>query len=131
MDAIETRTSSPYPGGGEDEPQTDAGPSLTEQLRQYAGAMADPTRGTILFELDQAGELTATQLAARLDMPANNIYHHMRVLVRLGVIEKTRIVPGNTYVEKYYAIKQELRATLRLDPSWLERIERTLTPEDL
>jgi DNA-binding transcriptional ArsR family regulator len=104
--------------------------ALGEQLQQYVAAVADPTRGMILVELDRAGELTATQLARRLNLTANNVYHHMRVLLNLGVVNPPRIVPGDTYVEKYYHINPEIRAVLRLDPEWFRRTQDTLSPEE-
>jgi DNA-binding transcriptional ArsR family regulator len=105
-------------------------PAIADQLRQYAEAIADSTRGTILVELDRAGELTATQLARRLGLTANNVYHHMRVLLQLGVVDPPRVVPGDTYVEKYYHVNLELRAALRLDPGWYDPAHETLTLED-
>src|SRR5207248_140852 len=87
-------------------------PVIAQRLSQYAEAMADPTRGMILVELDRAGELTATQLARRLDLSPNNVYHHMRVLLQLEVVDPPRAVPGDTYVEKYYHINPEIRAAL-------------------
>jgi DNA-binding transcriptional ArsR family regulator len=104
--------------------------ALSEQLRQYAVAISDPTRGSIVVELDRAGELTATHLARRLGLTANNVYHHMRVLRGLGVVDPPRAVPGDTYVEKYYRINPELQAAVRLDQDWYERVGPTLAPED-
>lgn len=105
-------------------------PVIANQLRQYATAMADPTRGMILTELERAGELTATQLARRLDLSPNNVYHHMRVLLQLEVVDPPRAVPGETYVEKYYHINPQILAALRLDPEWYERVRESLTVED-
>jgi DNA-binding transcriptional ArsR family regulator len=105
-------------------------PKIADQLRQYATAIADPTRGMILVELNRAGELTGTQIAKRLDLTVNNVYHHLRVMRQLGVIDPPRIVPGDTYVEKYYSINPELRASLRLDPEWYTKAQEALDPED-
>jgi DNA-binding transcriptional ArsR family regulator len=100
---------------------------LGDQLRQCIVAMSDATRGLILMELARAGELTPTQIAARLDLPANNVYHHVRVLRRLGVLKPPRVVPRDTYVEKYYRLEPELRAVLRQDPEWIDRTQATMT----
>src|SRR5215469_6699259 len=70
--------------------------NLEQLLRNTIEAMLDPTRGAILLELERAGEMTATQLARQLDLTANNVYHHMRVLSRLGILEPPRTVPGKT-----------------------------------
>jgi DNA-binding transcriptional ArsR family regulator len=104
--------------------------AIGDRLRQYAQAIADPTRGMIVLELDQADELTATQLARRLDLTANNVYHHMRVLLNAGVVDTPRAVPGDTYVEKYYRLNPELRAALRLDQKWFEDVGNALDPAD-
>jgi DNA-binding transcriptional ArsR family regulator len=103
---------------------------IADQMRHFATAIEDPTRGMILVELDRAGELTGTQIARRLDLTVNNVYHHLRVLRGLGVIDPPRIVPGDTYVEKYYSINSTLRAALRLDPDWYGEMQDSLTLED-
>jgi DNA-binding transcriptional ArsR family regulator len=104
--------------------------TMTGRLRDYAEAISDPSRGAIVVELDRAGELTATQLARRLGLTPNNVYHHMRVLLQLGVVDPPRPVPGDTYVEKYYHINPEIRSALRLDPSWYEGTQEAMTVED-
>jgi DNA-binding transcriptional ArsR family regulator len=103
--------------------------SLEELLRSYIKALSDPTRGAIVQELGHADELTATQLAHRLDLSANNVYHHMRVLLKLGVVDPPRAVPGPTYVEKYYRLNPQLRLATE-DPNWLDRTQSTMTPEE-
>ena len=70
--------------------------TVTELLRWYIQAMSDPTRGAIMSELYHAGELTPTQLARRLGLTANNIYHHMRVLRKLELVDPPRVVPRET-----------------------------------
>ena len=77
---------------------------LQSMLRNYLEALSEPTRANLLLELQAAGELTATQLARRLGLSVNNVYHHIRVLNRLGVLAAPRVVPGPTYVEKYYHV---------------------------
>ena len=91
---------------------------LQQLLRNYLDALSEPTRANLVLELQAAGELTATQLAKRLGLSVNNVYHHIRVLNRLGVLAKPRIVPGPTYVEKYYQVLPEIsKAT---DPGWYD-----------
>jgi DNA-binding transcriptional ArsR family regulator len=103
--------------------------SLEELLRSYITALSEATRGAIVQELGNADELTATQLAHRLGLSANNVYHHMRVLLQLGVVTPPRAVPGPTYVEKYYRLDPELRRATE-DPNWLDRTQATMTPEE-
>jgi DNA-binding transcriptional ArsR family regulator len=105
-------------------------PAIVDQLRNFATAISDPTRSMILAELDRVEEATATQLARRLGLTANNVYHHMRVLMQLGVLDPPRAVPGPTYVEKFYRITAETRAALRLDFAWYERTKGGLSLED-
>jgi DNA-binding transcriptional ArsR family regulator len=104
--------------------------SITDQLHQYVEAISEPTRGAILGELHRLGEATPAQLARRLDVPANNIYHHMRVLLRLGVVDPPRAVPSESYVEKYYRVNPRLHGALRLDPDWYRELDRDITAED-
>ena len=54
----------------------------------------------------------------------------MRVLRDLGTVSAPRVVPRETYVEKYYQVAPELRALLGKDPTWLERAQVGLTDED-
>jgi DNA-binding transcriptional ArsR family regulator len=97
--------------------------SDTELLRAYITAMTDPTRGMILMELGHAGELTPTQLAKRLGLTANNIYHHMRVLRELDVVDPPRAAPRETYVEKYYRVAPRLLNLLSADSFWLDKAQ--------
>jgi DNA-binding transcriptional ArsR family regulator len=97
-------------------------------LRQYLHALSDATRADILLEIEEAGEITATQLGARLGLTVGNVYHHLRVLHRLGVLDAPRVVPGPTYVEKYQRLHPEL-ARLR-DPGWLDRVQETMSPAE-
>ncbi len=94
---------------------------LEQRLSNLVEAMTDSTRGAILVELGDAGERTATQLAHRLDLTANNVYHHMRVLRRLEVVPAPRAVPGPTYVEKYYRLHPDLAQAVH-DPFWLDHV---------
>lgn len=101
-----------------------------DALQRSVTAAADPTRGLILMELAQTEEMTPTQIARRLGVPPNNVYHHMRVLLRLDVVDPPRAVPGETYVEKYYRLKPEVRRLLRRDPEWIDRALAEMTGEE-
>ena len=104
--------------------------TIAELLRQYMVAMYDPTRGAILMELGHAEELTPTQIARRLGLTANNVYHHMRVLREMGVVDPPRAVPRETYVEKYYRINADLAAAVNSDPEWLDKTQASQTAAD-
>ncbi len=97
-------------------------------LKAYIEAVSEPTRASILMEIEKAGELTATQLAERLDLTPNNVYHHLRVIKRFGVLDEPRVVPGSTYVEKYYRLRAELSEAFK-DPGWLDRAQQDLSVE--
>lgn len=101
-------------------------------LQSFIRALGDPTRGAILTELAHEGELTATQLARRLGLTANNVYHHMRVLRDLGVVGAPRAAPRETYVEKYYQLAPEMQTLLNggRDPEWFDRAQDDLTTEE-
>src|SRR5262245_40726487 len=49
-------------------------------------AVAHPTRGRILDELDAAGPMRAADLGEALDIPANQASFHLRQLAKYGVI---------------------------------------------
>lgn len=102
--------------------------SIGEGLQQLIVALSDPTRAAIIGELGHARELTPTQLARRLGLTPNNVYHHIRVLRGMGLLEEPRAVPGPTYVEKYYRMKP-LLLTATTDPNWVDRTQVTMTPE--
>src|SRR5262249_13247886 len=97
-------------------------------LQGFIRALSEPTRGAILTELAHEGELTATQLARRLGLTANNVYHHMRVLRELGVVGAPRAAPRETYVEKYYQLAPEMQTLLsgERDPEWFDRAQGDL-----
>jgi DNA-binding transcriptional ArsR family regulator len=102
---------------------------LEPLLQRAITAFLEPTRAAILMELGRSGELTATQLARRLGLTANTISHHLRVLSGLGLLEPPRVVPGKTYVEKFYQVKRELVLSPR-DPWWIDRASQSLTAEE-
>jgi DNA-binding transcriptional ArsR family regulator len=104
--------------------------ATTEFLRGFIRALSDPTRGAILTELEHSGELTATQLAKRLGLTANNVYHHMRVLRELKVVGEPRVVPRETYVEKYYQLAPAAQAVIGSDPEWLDRVQKGMSAEE-
>ena len=99
-------------------------------LIAYIRALSDPTRGAILIELEHAEELTATHLARRLNLTPNNIYHHMRILLDWGIVAPPRAEPGPTYVEKYYRLQPELKAIVHGDPTWVDRTQVQMSPQE-
>ncbi len=53
---------------------------------QVFGALADPTRRTILAELAAAGPATATDLAVRLPISRQAIAKHLALLAEAGLV---------------------------------------------
>lgn len=86
-------------------------------LRRYVAAIEDPSRATVVAELLCSGEATATGIARKLDIPPNNVYHHIRVLLAERVVDPPRVQVGATFVEKFYTIHPPLRALIYPHPS--------------
>ena len=61
----------------------------TNQLDVVFGALADPTRRSILTRLTQ-GEATVAELAAPFSVSQPAISRHLKVLERAGLISRTR-----------------------------------------
>jgi DNA-binding transcriptional ArsR family regulator len=60
-----------------------------DQLDAVFGALADPTRRSILTRLTQ-GEASVAELAAPFDVSQPAISRHLKVLERAGLISRTR-----------------------------------------
>ena len=63
--------------------------SATMQLDDVFGALADPTRRSILERL-RHGEATVAELAAPFSVSQPAISRHLKVLERAGLISRTR-----------------------------------------
>ena len=78
-------------------------------------ALADPTRREILRAL-RAGDLSAGEIAARFDMTAPSISHHLNVLKDAGLVQAERdgrhiIYSLNSTV--FQDVMQELMALMK------------------
>ncbi|MGZ8630567.1 MAG: ArsR/SmtB family transcription factor [Actinomycetota bacterium] len=62
---------------------------MDDQLDAVFGALADPTRRSILARLMQ-GEATVAELVAPFEMSQPAISRHLKVLERAGLISRTR-----------------------------------------
>ena len=67
-----------------------------------AGALADPTRLAILDVLRE-GRATVSEIAARLNLPTDRLYHHLDVLEASGLVELAQLRP-----KRIYALAAEL-----------------------
>ena len=63
--------------------------SLSEYLEMQR-AIGDETRYRILAELLREGELAATELAERLEIPGNRLHYHLDQLVEVGLVHNRK-----------------------------------------
>jgi predicted transcriptional regulator len=79
-------------------------------------ALASPLRLELIGALGTHGPASIRELAAQLDRPADGLYHHVRTLLKAGiVVERARRKVGRR-VEVVYEIAAP-RIAGRLDPS--------------
>jgi DNA-binding transcriptional ArsR family regulator len=122
----------------------------TDQLDAVFGALADPTRRSILARLTH-GEATVAELAAPFSVSQPAISRHLKVLERAGLISRTRratarlshlraeplreatvwLTGYREFWEESYERLDELLATLKeqeADPSQVGDPKRRRTP---
>ena len=76
--------------------------SLSEYLEMQR-AIGDETRYRILAELLREGELAATELAERLEIPGNRLHYHLDQLVEVGLVHnRKRRERGADGLHSYY-----------------------------
>ena len=63
-------------------------PTYTTHDPRVLRAIAHPVRVRILHELNAAGPSRAADLAADLDIPANQASFHLRQLAKYGLVEE-------------------------------------------
>ena len=62
---------------------------------------ADETRRRIVFLL-RAKEMTVSQIAQEFNLTPQAVYHHIKRLVKGGMVEVTREVRVDHLIESYY-----------------------------
>jgi DNA-binding transcriptional ArsR family regulator len=87
-------------------------------------ALGHPLRARILSVLD-GGEASPKELATQLGEKLGNVSYHVRILVRLGLIELVRETPRRGAVEHHYRSAPRPEAVLNLelgldDAGWRE-----------
>ena len=87
-------------------------------------ALGHPLRARILSVLD-AEEASPKELATRLGEKLGNVSYHVRILVRLGLIELVRETPRRGAVEHHYRSAPRPEAVLNVelgldDTGWRE-----------
>ncbi len=102
-------------------------------------AMGNPVRLQILEELAQ-GPLTLDDLSARITLKTESIYHHIRVLQQVGLIEEFEPVrngsPGRPYARfkltgKTVTIQYPPRNYYLLSEILFHHLSELLSPDDL
>jgi DNA-binding transcriptional ArsR family regulator len=69
--------------------------------------MADQTRRKIIFLL-RAKEMAVSQIAGELQITPQTVYHHIKKLVKGGMVEVTREERVDHLIESYYQATAEL-----------------------
>ena len=96
---------------------------VTDQLDAVFGALADPTRRSILTRLTQ-GEATVAELAApfRVSQPA--ISRHLKVLEGAGLISRTRRATARLSHLRAEPLREATMWLARYREFWEESYER-------
>jgi len=69
--------------------------------------LADQTRRNIIYLL-KVKELTVSQIASELGLTAQAIYHHIRKMKKIGVVEVAREERVGHFIETYYRSAAEM-----------------------
>lgn len=78
-----------------------------EQMR----AMASPVRQRIIAALYARGDSSVTEIAETLERKPDTLYHHLRVLLSVGLLQKTgERIAGKNREAIYAPIETRLRA---------------------
>ena len=78
-------------------------------------ALASPLRMEIIGALRTDGPRSIRELAAQLDKPADGLYHHVRTLLRAGIVVEREQRKVGRRMEAVYELTAE-RIAARLDP---------------
>ncbi|MGH7725485.1 MAG: ArsR/SmtB family transcription factor [Candidatus Eiseniibacteriota bacterium] len=95
-------------------PATPGGRQTIDRLEQVR-VLAHPLRLRLL-EIFGEGPLTTMQAAARLDLPATRLYHHVAALERVGFLRLRETRPNRGTIEKYYEVTGR---SIEFDPDQL------------
>jgi hypothetical protein len=95
-------------------PATPAGRKTIDRLEQVR-VLAHPLRLRLL-EIFGESPHTTMQAAARLDLPATRLYHHVAALERVGFLRLRETRPNRGTIEKYY---EATGRSIEFDPEQL------------
>jgi hypothetical protein len=92
--------------------------AVTQRLKSEAqlAALASPLRVEMIGEVKTIGSCSIRELAARLDRPADGLYHHVRVLLKAGVLVQSGERKVGRRVEAFYSLAAN-RIGGALDPA--------------
>ena len=94
-----------------------------DQLDAVFGALADPTRRSILARLTQ-GEATVAELVAPFEMSQPAISRHLKVLERAGLITRTRRATARLSHLRAKPLQDATEWLTAYRAFWEERYER-------
>ena len=94
-----------------------------DQLDAVFGALADPTRRSILARLTQ-GEATVAELVAPFEMSQPAISRHLKVLERAGLITRTRRATARLSHLRAKPLQEANEWLTAYRDFWEERYER-------
>ena len=64
--------------------------SVSNKKADYLALLTNPTRRSIRDVLSRYGELTLTEIAHRLGLSEQNVYHHLNKMVEAGLVIKRK-----------------------------------------
>src|SRR5262245_9838337 len=79
-------------------------------------ALASPLRLEIIAAVKAAGSCAVRELATRMGRPADGLYHHVRTLLRAGILEEIAQRKVGKRIEAVYALRSP-RVEGALDPA--------------
>ena len=94
-----------------------------DQLDAVFGALADPTRRSILARLTR-GEATVAELVAPFEMSQPAISRHLKVLERAGLITRTRRATARLSHQRAKPLQDATEWLTAYREFWEERYER-------
>jgi DNA-binding transcriptional ArsR family regulator len=94
-----------------------------DELTLIFGALADPTRRSILARLTE-GEATGVELAEPFDISQQGIAKHLKVLEHAGLISRTRTAKSRTCRLEPERLDDAVEWIARHREMWADRYDR-------
>lgn len=87
------------------------------------GALKNPTRASIFYQLIRRYEASATEIARELGVDVDVVYYHLKLLRKAGIVSKPKTVVKGNYIEKYYSVRSDFKERL------IESMKQLITKE--